>query len=552
MFRELATPVLPDGWPAPDAVVLRADLDARRGCLEVGGAVRCAEERTRTDEEATAMDRVVTLPASAHYQPSLLVVPRSSVALTRMEQRGLGIRVAASSVAVPDPRAGPLAAVDGDPGTTWLAEFDDVRPNISLRWLGQQSISGLDVQVENGTAARAPTELELTWPGGSREVKLEDGRATFSPIRTDQLRISVEASENVFDLDFDAQSLPVGIGISELRLDGSTHVPLGVSAEPVDGRCGSGPVVMINGTAYSTAVVASAQELFRGIPVPATLCGGTGARSAAAGVDTVSLLVGENHVSVRSTRAFQPTSLVLLRQGASLPPAASVARPAADSGSVVARRLQPADVPAGGAPGVIELRQNSSVGWQASQGGRRLTPLVLDGWQQGWALTGNGPVTARFAPDGLYRTGLVVGLALLAVLVGLVVLFMRRERITVGPPPLAARELPLWGTCLALALGVGLMAGWVGVLVAGLTAVAVTCAPRRWGSLVTWVVAAPCLVVAVAYALRPWGSANGWAGQDAWTSYLMLVPLAGVLLRAAEPVRRHTPFRRRTGRSTKR
>ena len=338
-----------------------------------------------------------------------------------------------------------------------------------------------------------PTELELTWPGGSLELKLEDGRATFSPIRTDQLRISVEAAENVFDLDFDAQSLPVGIGISELRLDGSTHVPLGVCLGCARRR----PLRQRARRDDQSHGVQHRRRCLGPGAVPGHTGAGNAVRrnrapGAAEGAGTLSLPAGENRVSVRSTRAFQPASLVLLPQGASLPPPASVARLAAVSGSVVARRLQPTGVPAGEAPGVIELRQNASAGWQASQGGRRLAPLVLDGWKQGWVLTGNGPVTARFAPDGLYRIGLIVGLALFAVLVGLVVLFLRRERITAGPMPLAGRGLPFWGACLALALGAD--DGGLG-----------RCSGRRpdgsgghrcaaqVGPLMTWVLAAPCL-----------------------------------------------------------
>ena len=45
--RWLVTPSLPDGWGAPDAVVLRADLDARTGCVEIDDDVALRSRRGR-------------------------------------------------------------------------------------------------------------------------------------------------------------------------------------------------------------------------------------------------------------------------------------------------------------------------------------------------------------------------------------------------------------------------------------------------------------------------------------------------------------------------
>ena len=62
---------------------------------------------------------------------------------------------------------------------------------------------------------------------------------------------------------------------------------------------------------------------------------------------------------------------------------------------------------------MLTVAQNFSTGWEAYDGsGRKLVPMRVGGWQQGWMLPA-GPeqvVTARFTPDRDYRAGLLVGL----------------------------------------------------------------------------------------------------------------------------------------------
>ncbi|EUA43057.1 putative membrane protein [Mycobacterium xenopi 3993] len=50
--------------------------------------------------------------------------------------------------------------------------------------------------------------------------------------------------------------------------------------------------------------------------------------------------------------------------------------------------------------------------------GTRLTPVAVNGWQQGWVVPAGtaGTITLTFVSNSLYRTGLLGGLALLPVL----------------------------------------------------------------------------------------------------------------------------------------
>ena len=74
-----------------------------------------------------------------------------------------------------------------------------------------------------------------------------------------------------------------------------------------------------------------------------------------------------------------------------------------------------------------------------------LTPSYVDGWQQGWLLTGDGPVTAEFAPDGAYRPGCWSGWHSWPSCRAGRRSVLRREPHTAGPPPLAARRAAVAG-----------------------------------------------------------------------------------------------------------
>ena len=155
-----------------------------------------------------------------------------------------------SSVAVPDERAVRWAAIDGDPGTTWTAARADLRPSLTLSWLGVHRVRGIRLLTDANSAARQPTRVSLTWPGGRRVVTLDaHGRARFRPFRdrprADARRESAPVSAWV--------SMPnasdLGVGITELRLRGVPYLPLKLSSDPARLRCGSGPRIIVGGRA---------------------------------------------------------------------------------------------------------------------------------------------------------------------------------------------------------------------------------------------------------------------------------------------------------------
>ncbi|MCW2764902.1 MAG: aftD [Nocardioides sp.] len=548
--RTLVLPEPPKGWGNPDTVVLRADRDARTGCVEVGFDVRCVEGRAQASEEPLGMRRLVTLAGPASYDPTLTVQPRAGAALDQLVLRDQPVAIAASSVGVPDPRAAPVAAIDGNPDTAWVAESDQLSPVLTLSWLGTKKVRGLRMTLDPDTDARLPASVRLSWPGGSTDVSLADGRASFPPIRTDQLRIQVLTAARASNLGFDAQPAPVAIGIGELRLDGVPYLPLGLSADETRYPCGSGPEVTIDGRTSRTSVLAAPAALAAGVPVRADLCssrpGTGGGTSSRPSTSPISLAGGDNLVEITNSSAFVVGSLVLDD------PLASAAAPVTDSGvdpsGPVTRTLTP-----GSGDVVVELHENSNPGWAATQDGKPLDPVTLDGWQQGWVLADDtGDVHTVFAPDRTYRAGLVAGLLALFGLV-VVVLLTRRSWAGPNPEPVTGRRIPVAPMVVVGAVGAGLVAGWPGLVAAAVTTVVAGLVHRRAGEQAPWVFAVLCLVASLDYVVTPWASSSGWAGSDSWPHYLVLVPLVGLFASAVgDPELRRTSLRRIAGRSTRR
>lgn len=534
----------PASWGNPESIVLRADVDARRGCVTVRDEVRCVPGTARPSEEATGAARRFTLPDAASYEPDLVVRPRAGDALDDLMLRQQPLNITASSTGTPDPRSSALAAIDGDPATSWVAEVGDFRPTLRLNWLGPKSITGLALSRSEDAATRRPDELTLTWPGGRREVELDSrGRATFPAIRTSQLTIRVDEAEFATDLRFDGQSRQVAVGVQELRLSGLDFAPIAVSTQQTDLGCGTGPTVEVNGAELETSVVASAEELFSGSPLPARICR-PGEAATGGGVAELDLRAGGNDVTVRGSEAFDFVSMVLRseprRDGA------GVGTSSVERRSPVHRVL----LPNSGAE-VANLGQNHNVGWVGRQSGEELSPLVLNGWQQGWVVQGDEPVVATYAPDPVYRAGLVVGLVALLSLVATALLWPFRRRRHVELPPLCESELPTAAAFVIAGVSSVLVAGWLGGIVALAGAAAALRVQRRAPDAAPWVLGGCALVASSAYFFQPWADPGGWAGNEAWPHYLVLAPVAGLVVLAARG-RRPRSFNRIAGASTNR
>ncbi len=509
--RSLVLPTLDDGWPTPDVISLRRLGDARTGCIEVGGDIRCLHAWERDGEEANGFNREFWLPSPVSMEPGLRVRPKSGDALDELIQQDQPINIKASSIGVRDVRASALAAIDGIAGTTWSAEIDDLRPHLELNWLGRTKISGLDVQVDPDAPVRRPTKVTLAWPKGERTVLLgESGRVRFPPITTDRIRISVLAAEESVSVGFDRGITALPIGVSELRLTGLALLPLIPENRPRVLPCGSGPSITVAGHTSRTRIAGSAAQFGRGEELNAEVCD----------AKTLRMEQGHRAVEVTDSEAFAAQSLVLTNPRSQTQQTAETLGVVAPS--PIIRHVAPSR------NGVLALRENTNPGWRAQQGANALEPVTLDGWQQGWRLKGEGPATVRFGPDTIYRAGLVVGGGFWLLLLALA-LWSRRWRSGMNARCSEPRELP---AALLIGVGVvaaGFLAGTVGVVVVAAGAVMASIAEWRheeWGA---WLTSSMLLVASFAWVFGPWGGAVGWGGNDEWPLYPTLLALGGIV-----------------------
>ena len=535
--RTLVLPEVPAAWGAPDRVLLSSgsSLDS---CVEVEEDVRCAAGRERPDEDGGVIDRTVQLGTAADYTVALTTRPVAGDALTGLMLRDQLVNVSASSTAVADARASALAAIDGRPGTTWLADEEDDDPTLDLTWIGERPVREIRLSLDRQAAASRPTRVEVVHPGGRQVVRLdESGRAELEPFRATRVSVRVLDQERAYGRSRGGDLEPLPVGVSELRLPGTGLLPLTLSGTPVDIGCGFGPTLRVGETLFASSVTASPRQLFDAEPLPARACG----------PETVALDAPTTRVVAAPAPAFRATAVTFSRPGAAAPAAASPA-------SVTPASAVEATLDVTGADGgVVALRHNVNRGWRAeAPDGSSAPPLVVDGWQQAWHVPhGVDSLDLRYVPDRAYRAALAVG-GLLLVLLALGTLLLRRRRPSPsGPAPCGTRVAP-WVVPVAGVSALGLVGGWWGVAAAVVGAAASVLA-RRWvaGPSVAWAAGLPVVVAGLVYWWRPLGSADGWAGALVLPQLLVAVAL-GALASVDLDLRGHTSRRRRAGRSTAR
>ena len=534
--RTLVLPEVPEEWGAPGHVLLTTG-PTRGACVRIGEDVRCAAGRARGAEGGGVIDRTVRLGAGAEYGASLDVRPVAGDALTGLLLRDQLVGVRASSTAVDDARASAVAAIDGSSGTTWVAEADDPDPTLSLNWVGERTVRGIRLELDRQAPASRPTRVELVHPGGREVVRLDRaGSASVTPFRASRLDVRVLGAVERDTRSASGGLTPLGVGVSEVRLQGVGLLPLRLSEVPVDIGCGFGPPLRVGDALLASSVTASPRQLFDGEQVPARACGPT----------AVALDDGETRVVATPAPAFRPVAVTLSRPGADDTRPAGAATLHTDTPDAAT-----VDVDAGPDGGVVAVRQNVNAGWEARlPDGSLAEALVVDGWQQAWEVPpGVGTLDLRYAPDRAYRLALGVGSLLLAMLAVGTVLARPRGYRALAP---AGARVSGWVVPTAGVLVLGLLAGWWGVG-CGLVGAALALAARTRvaAPAVAWAAAMPLVAAGLVYWWRPLGSDDGWAGALATPQLLVALALGALVFADVDPFVR-TSRSRRAGRSTSR
>lgn len=536
--RPLRLPSLPRGWGDPDTVLMAASDGYSTGCVEVDGDTRCAPGRSSLGEDRNELDRILTLNQDAVYRVRMRATPRPGEGLDELIQDDLLVQAHASSRSVSAPMGGPIAAIDGDPGTTWIADDDDVRPTLTVSWLREQTLRGLTLRLNESAAAVRPRRVEIVAPEGRRTAEVGvDGKVSFEPLRTDGIQVWLLDAEQGSDIAFDETVTRLPMGISELVLDGSSVLPVDLDVSPRLWACGSGPDLVLRGEHYSTALVGSRRQLYAMEPVESVPCHDA----------ELEFFRGDNRLSALATPAVRAQYLVLTHR--SVDPVGSARAPelAPTNLNGPTRRL----VYPGASGATLVVRANENDGWRATVDGKELTPVTVDGWQQGWSFEEPSAerVALEYMPDRLYRAGLLGGVVAFGLL--LLAIGWWPDRRGVLSEAVYARPLHRLSGSLLAVLASGVLAGWWG---AGITAVAVA-ATLRWRGRAEWLFAPWLLLIpfsgaTLLYALSPWGDPSGWAGSMGLPQLFVALTLA--LLSVGVLVVPGRAFSRRNGFSTSR
>ncbi|WP_454337755.1 alpha-(1-_3)-arabinofuranosyltransferase domain-containing protein [Streptomyces glaucescens] len=395
---------------------------------------------------------------------------------------------------------------DGDLTTAWIAGD---RPTVHLRWPDKQPVGELVLAAAGGLSSR-PSQVHIASPDGAAIASVdENGWVRFPPITTDRLDITITetAPLTLYNpvVDEDLQ-LPVGLTEAYVPALDRYRTPQPAPTRAFTLPCGKGPVLAVDGELYRTGVKGTVRDLVERRPVDVTLC-------PARGLD---LTAGSHRVEAGDAGPLVVTDVTLTRGTAPQPVTSD-------------RDLRIRDwlgdrrelTVGAGAATYLTTYENHNDGWRATLNGRELTPVRLDGWQQGWRIPAGagGTVRLSYEPSTTYEAALIGGGVGLAVLVGLV-LWRRRAANPDPPQPLPPSPGPWLGTVALTVVGV-VVAGWPALLIPALALLA----HRRHALLVpvAFLALAGAGVIAAASAGEPVGDGGGAFGRTA-----QLLALAGL------------------------
>ncbi|WP_371600961.1 alpha-(1-_3)-arabinofuranosyltransferase family protein [Streptomyces sp. NBC_00564] len=343
---------------------------------------------------------------------------------------------------------------DGDLTTAWIAGDN---PTIHLSWPDKQAVSSIVLAPAGGLSTR-PTKIAISSPDGAAIVGVdENGWARFEPITTDQLDITVTETapltvhNPVADADL---QLPVGLTEAYIPALDQYRTPQPSATREFSLPCGKGPVLAVDGKLYATSAAGTVQDLVERRAIDLTLCQDDGEDA------ELDLASGSHRVEAGDAGPLTVTDVTLTRGTVTETPTAG--RELGIRDWLGDRR----EVTVGsGAASYLTTYENFNDGWKATLNGKELTPVRLDGWQQGWQIPSGsgGTVKLSYEPSTTYEAGLIGGGVGVAALVGLV-LWRRRSPNPDEPQPVPAGP-GVWLGLVALTL--------VGIVIAGFFALLV-------------------------------------------------------------------------------
>ncbi|MEE6135749.1 alpha-(1-_3)-arabinofuranosyltransferase [Mycobacterium sp. 050128] len=528
---------------------LGTELLGRPGCAAAGDSVRCAPSMALAPEEPVNFSRTLTVRAPVSVTPRLWVRPRQGPNLADLIAEPNTTRSQGDSDTV-DILGSAYAATDGDPATAWTAPQRVVQhksaPTLTLVLPKPTEVAGLRLLPSRSTLPARPTVVAVNLGDGPQVRKLppsDVGAAlpqtlSLRPRVTDTVTVSLLDWQDVIDrnaLGFDQLKPP---GLAEVAALGADGNPI-ATADAARNRsreivvdCDHGPVIAVAGRFVHTSIRTTAGALLDGEPTAVSACD----------PNPIALPTGQQELLISPGAQFVVDGAQLSTAESPGPTGISTVPAATGAWGPDRREVR---APASPTSRVLVIPESINPGWVArTSTGTRLTPVAVNGWQQGWMVPAGDPgtITLSFASNSLYRVGLAAGLALLPML-AMLALWRRRGRS--DDPPAPPWTPGPWAAAPLLAAG-AVIAGVAGVVVIG-AALGLRYALRdreRLRDRITVAASAGGLILAgAALSRHPWRSVDGYSGHSANVQLLALISLAAVAASAIALPDRGRPAR---------
>lgn len=528
---------------------LAQELPGRTGCIDTGDRVRCSGGLALEPEELDAFERTLSVPRGTAVTPELWLRARQSPALEDLLAAGSADdRPRARGPAeVGDVRGSAFALTDGDPRTSWTATESSIEqragtaPTVTLELPEPTLVDGLELTQSLGPLPAHPTRVAVNLGTGPqvRDIDAEGSTAvSLTPAVTDRIVLSIVDWDDVLDrtaLGFTQNRAP---GLAEVTVSspGASTVAAFDPDRPVTLDCSQGPTITVAGQLVRTAVDTTAGALASDAPIRATLCAGDVPVSANVS-NPIPLPVGPQEVSVDPGNAFVVSSMHLR---AGLVPAVAPTPPSPTPVTTDAwtENHREVLVPGSQQDRILVVPESTNSGWRATEpDGTVLTPIVVNGWQQGWVIPAgtSGAVTLDYPADTGYRAAIVGGLLLLIPLT--LVAFRWRRAPDPASTPTRTRRSPVVAAALVAAaiwaIGGVAALGWLVALTVASAAVAHRFGLRVAGRVLVGVGGIGMSVAAALLSTGPWRDADGYIGHSAVVQLFALLSLSAVGVAAA-------------------
>ncbi|MDH3008193.1 DUF3367 domain-containing protein [Gordonia alkanivorans] len=503
--------------------LLYSELNGRAWCVAdpAREKTRCAPGLGLSPETSSVFSRALSVPQDTAVTPSAVLRPRPGAALDRLLATPGGM-TATGPRPVTDPRGSPAAAVDGDPGTTWTAPqipdeekpedreddeepADDATPTLVVHLPAEQRVESVKL-VAPGDYPATPTEVAVDLGTGEqiREVG-KDGVLRLDPAITDRIEITIREQRDLIDVNSLGFATPAPPGIAEVEVFPAPRAPAD-GDRVVEIRCGDGLGITAAGQVVGISARTTTAALRSGEPVVARACTPGELR----------LPAGQQEVSVNPGQAFT-VDAVSLTVGSPVDGAATTT-PDVSEWTAASRAVQIDSGP----ERLLVVPESTNPGWVARVDGRELSPVVVNGWQQGWIVPAgaSGTVELTYRFDSLYRWSLVVGLVLMALLLVAAWWPSSRREAVAEPRTVTTGRFTLMAAGLGILGASWLLSGWWGLAVGIGVGVVAAATPPKAGVTTTF---AMMMLATVGLTAGPWHAAGGYHGWEWWVQLPALI-----------------------------